>query len=207
MQTSLSVLVPVYNEQYLVAASLERLRLLESSPHLDRVEVIVVDDCSTDDTPRVLEQFKAALPAGGKTQWTFLRQEKNGGKGKAIQSALERATCEITVIHDADLEYHPKDLIAIVQVFVDEDADAVFGSRFAGGAVRRVLLYRHQLGNRFLTFLCNLVTNLNLTDMETCYKAVRTRLLKSIPLESSDFRIEPELTVKLAKRQARIFEI
>ena len=92
-------------------------------------------------------------------------------------------------------------------MFVEEDADAVFGSRFAGGEVRRVLLYRHELGNRLLTFLCNLVTNLNLTDMETCYKAVRTDLLKSIPLVSNDFRLEPELTIKLAKRQARIFEV
>ena len=207
MMTSLSVLVPVYNEQYLVAASLERLKVLESSPHLDRLEVVVVDDCSKDETPRVLEQFKAGLRAAGKTEWIFLRHEKNGGKGRAIQTALEHATCEITVIHDADLEYHPKDLLQIVQVFVDEDADAVFGSRFAGGAVRRVLLYRHQLGNRFLTFLCNLVTNLNLTDMETCYKAVRTQLLKSIPIVSNDFRLEPELTIKLAKRHARLFEV
>src|SRR5437870_2342082 len=137
MQTSLSVLVPVYNEQYLVSASLERLKILETSPHLDRIEIIVVDDCSTDDTPRALETFKAAVPAGGKMQWTFLRHQKNGGKGKAIQTALEHATCAITVIHDADLEYHPRDLLQIVKVFVDEDADAVFGSRFAGGAVRR----------------------------------------------------------------------
>ncbi len=208
MTTSLSVLVPVYNEQFLVATSLDRLRVLESSPALDRIEVIVVDDKSTDDTPEVLAAFeKAAREKGGKIEWIFLKHEKNGGKGKAIQTALERATCEISVIHDADLEYHPRDLVRIVQVFTEEDADAVFGSRFAGGAVRRALFYRHELGNRLLTFLSNLSTNLNLTDMETCYKAVRTDLLKSIPIYSNDFRLEPELTIKLAKRGARIFEV
>jgi SAM-dependent methyltransferase len=140
-------------------------------------------------------------------EWIFLAHEKNLGKGGAIVTALKNATCDVSVIHDADLEYHPKDLLRMVQVFVQEKADAVFGSRFAGGDARRVLNYRHQVGNRFLTFLCNLVTNLNLTDMETCYKAVKTELLKSIPIESRDFRLEPELTIKLAKRQARIYEI
>src|SRR5438105_8684503 len=206
MSTSLSVLVPVYNEQYLVAASLERLKVLETSPHLERVQVVVVDDCSKDETPRALEQFRAGLTPG-KLSWTFLRHDKNGGKGKAIQTALTHADCDITVIHDADLEYHPRDLLRIVRVFVEEEADAVFGSRFAGGEARRVLLYRHQLGNKLLTFLCNIVTNLNLTDMETCYKAVRTDLLKSIPIASNDFRIEPELTIKLGKRGARLFEV
>jgi glycosyltransferase involved in cell wall biosynthesis len=208
VSTSLSVLVPVYNEQFLVAASLDRLRVLETSPHLSRIEVIVVDDCSKDDTPEVLANFeKAAREKGGKIEWVFLKHEKNGGKGKAIQTALARATCDLCVIHDADLEYHPRDLLRIVQVFVEEEADAVFGSRFAGGAVRRALFYRHELGNRLLTFLSNLSTNLNLTDMETCYKAVRTELLKSIPIYSNDFRLEPELTIKLAKRGARIFEV
>jgi len=205
--TSLSVLVPVYNERFLVAASLERLEILATSEDLERVEVIVVDDASTDETPAVLAHFQRQLEARPKMSWTFLRHERNGGKGQAIRTALERATCEITVIHDADLEYHPRDLLRIVKVFAQERADAVFGSRFSGGEVRRVLLYRHELGNRFLTFLTNLVTNLNLTDMETCYKAVRTDLFKSIPLLSRDFRIEPELTIKLAKRHARIFEV
>jgi glycosyltransferase involved in cell wall biosynthesis len=200
-RTSLSVLVPVYNEQYLVGESLRRLRVL--------AEVIVVDDCSKDGTPEVLRAFAeacAAAPEPAMT-WRFLRHEQNGGKGRAIQTALAAATGELAVIHDADLEYHPKDLLRIVQVFVDEGADAVFGSRFSGGEVRRVLFYRHELGNRLLTFLCNLATNLNLTDMETCYKAVRTDLLKSIPIVSNDFRLEPELTIKLAKRDARIFEV
>jgi glycosyltransferase involved in cell wall biosynthesis len=211
-RTSLSVLVPVYNEQYLVAESLRRLEVLASSPHLERIEVIVVDDCSKDGTPDVLRAFeaeRAVTPAvaGAPIVWRFLRHEQNGGKGTAVRTALAEATCEIAVIHDADLEYHARDLLRIVAVFVEEGADAVFGSRFAGGEVRRVLFYRHELGNWLLTFLCNMVTNLNVTDMETCYKAVRTDLLKSIPLRSNDFRLEPELTIKLAKRGARLFEV
>jgi glycosyltransferase involved in cell wall biosynthesis len=230
--TSLSVLVPAFNEQHLVAASLRRLEVLRDSPHLERIQVIVVDDSSRDATAEVLRAFAAergialagacpAAPRGrgdpdaelrgrgehGGIEWVFLRHLANGGKGAAVRTALSVADCEVSVIHDADLEYHPRDLVRIVKVFVDEQADAVFGSRFAGGEARRALLFRHELGNRLLTFFTNLVTNVNLTDMETCYKAVRTDLLKSIPLVSNDFRIEPELAVKLAKREARIFEI
>jgi glycosyltransferase involved in cell wall biosynthesis/SAM-dependent methyltransferase len=208
---SLSVLVPVYNEQHLVEASLSRLEVLETSPVLSRIEVIVVDDCSKDRTPEILKRLatsrKELKDKKSKIDWTFLRHEKNGGKGKAIQTALAKATCDITVIHDADLEYHPEDLLKIVDAFEKERADAVFGSRFAGAEVRRVLMYRHELGNRLLTFLTNVVTDLNLTDMETCYKAVRTDLLKSIPIVSNDFRLEPELTIKLSKRGARLFEV
>jgi glycosyltransferase involved in cell wall biosynthesis/phospholipid N-methyltransferase len=223
---SLSVLVPVFDEQHLVAASLARLEVLESSPHLEAIQVIVVDDCSRDGTPEVLRAFatqrgiawtdEGPLEHGvelkahgrrGKLEWVFLRHVLNRGKGKAVRTALAEATGQISVVHDADLEYHPRDLARMVKVFVDEDADAVFGSRFAGGEARRALLFRHELGNRFLTFVTNVITNVNLTDMETCYKAVRTDLLRSIPLVSNDFRIEPELTIKLAKREARIFEV
>ena len=210
--TSLSVLVPVHNEEHLVAASLERLLVLETSPLLSRLQVVVVDDGSTDRTAEVLAAFQARMAArppaeGLRAEWRFERHPRNGGKGAAIQTALRHAACELTVIHDADLEYHPRDLLRFLPVFLDEHADAVFGSRFAGGATRRALLFRHELGNRLLTFLTNWVTNVNLTDMETCYKAVRTDLLRSIPLVSSDFRLEPELTIKLAKREARLFEV
>jgi glycosyltransferase involved in cell wall biosynthesis len=231
-RTSLTVLVPVFDEQHLVATSLARLEVLAGSEHLARVQVVVVDDSSRDATPGVLRAFAAergitlgpALPAAprgaappghlvlgsgvhGGVEWLFLQHERNGGKGAAVRTALAHAECALTVIHDADLEYHPRDLLRIVRVFLEEGADAVFGSRFAGGEARRALLFRHELGNRLLTFVTNLITNVNLTDMETCYKAVRTSLLRSIPIRSNDFRMEPELAIKLAKREARIFEV
>jgi glycosyltransferase involved in cell wall biosynthesis len=223
--TSLSVLVPVYNEQFLVRTSLERLKVLATSPHLERIQVIVVDDCSRDETPAVLAAIREQLehdhpskPASGlpgapsrervaKMTWQFLRHERNQGKGGAVRTAIELADCELSVIHDADLEYHPADLLKMVPLFVAEGADAVFGSRFLAGEFKRALFFKHELGNKLLTFLCNFASDLNLTDMETCYKMVRTDLLRSIPLVSRDFRIEPEITIKLAKRGARVYEV
>lgn len=208
--TSLSVIVPVYNEPYLVAASLSRLGVLAESPLLERVEVIVVNDGSSDETAASLENFRSSLDQNGcdpKFSWFFLHHEKNKGKGAAIRTGLEQATGDLVVIHDADLEYHPRDLLPMVEVFLYEDADAVFGSRFMPGGYKRALFFRHAMGNKFLTFLCDLLCDLNLTDMETCYKMVRTGLLKSIPLESSTFDVEPELAIKLARRGSRVFEV
>ena len=206
---TLSVLVPVYNEQYLVGNSLERLTLLGESPLLERVKIIVVDDGSSDQTPAALEAFRLSVSAtpNAKLEWLFLRHEKNQGKAAAIHTALAQADTELTVIHDADLEYHPQDLLKMVKVFVEEQADAVFGSRFLASEYRRVLFFRHEIGNRLLTLFSNLLSDLNLSDMETCYKMVRTPLLKSIPLVGRGFEIEPEITIKLAKRGARIFEV
>ena len=207
--TTLSILIPVYNEEYLVCASLERLKLLGQSALLERVEIIVVDDGSTDQTAAILSEFKRSLAEAplGKLQWHFVRHDSNLGKAAAIRTALSCSTAELTVIHDADLEYHPSDLLKMIHVFLEERADAVFGSRFLASEYRRVLFFRHQLGNHFLTLLCNIVSDLNLTDMETCYKMVRTELLKSIPLLGQGFEIEPEIAIKLAKRGARIFEV
>jgi glycosyltransferase involved in cell wall biosynthesis len=207
--TSLSVIVPAYNEQHLVVPSLDRLRLLGESPLMDRVRVIVVDDGSSDGTATALEQFSSSL-ADAPTpnmDWTFLRHPSNQGKAAAIHTGLSYANTELTVIHDADLEYHPQDLLKMAKVFLQEPADAVFGSRFLAGEYRRVLFFRHEIGNRLLTLMSNIVSDLNLTDMETCYKMVRTELLKSIPLVGRGFEIEPEITIKLAKRSARIFEV
>ena len=208
--TSLAVIVPVYNEQFLVEESLSRLRVLSDSALLESVKIIVVDDGCSDGTPKALDRFRTFLEKDvpdPKLSWVWVRHEKNGGKGAAIRTGLSQADTELVVIHDADLEYHPRDLLKMVEVFLCEDADAVFGSRFMAGGYKRALFFRHALGNNFLTFLCDIVCDLNLTDMETCYKMVRTNLLKSIPLESSSFDIEPELAIKLAKRGSRVFEI
>jgi len=207
--TSLSVLVPAYNEQHLVAPSLDRLRLLGECPFLDRVKVIVVDDGSSDGTAAALERFSRSLADAppARMEWTFIRHAANQGKAAAIHTGLVYADTELTVIHDADLEYHPQDLIKMAKVFLQEPADAVFGSRFLAGDYRRILFFRHEIGNKLLTLMSNIVSDLNLTDMETCYKMVRTELLKSIPLVGRAFEIEPEITIKLAKRGARIFEV
>jgi len=207
--TTLSVIVPAYNEQYLVGESLSRLLVLGESPLLEHIKVIVVDDASSDNTAEALAEYRLEIERRPhpKFSWVWLRHEQNAGKGAGIRTALMHVDTELVVIHDADLEYHPNDLPQMVELFLFEDADAVFGSRFMPGGYKRALFFRHSLGNKFLTFLCDVVCDLNLTDMETCYKMVRARLLKSIPLESSTFDVEPELAIKLAKRGARIFEV
>lgn len=205
--TSLSVIVPVYNEERFVEESLKRLFALDASLYLERIQLLVVNDCSTDGTNNILARLCTELPSlNGKFEWHFLNHSHNMGKGRAIQTALKKADCEICIIHDADLEYHPKDIIRMIPLFIEEEADAVYGSRFCTHEYRRVLMFRHELGNKILTFIRNLISNLNLTDMETCYKAIRTPLFKSIPIRSNDFRIELEITIKLAKRKAKIFE-
>jgi glycosyltransferase involved in cell wall biosynthesis len=206
---SLSILVPVYNEQYLVEASLNRLAVLADCPLLNRVRVIVVNDASKDQSAAALKRFRDSLGQSKLSQfeWIFLEHERNQGKGAAIRTAIPYVDTDLAVIHDADLEYHPDDLPKMIALFLEEDADAVFGSRFLSSDFRRVLLFRHSLGNKFITLLTNLVTDLNLSDIETCYKMVRADILKNIPWESDRFGIEPEITVKLAKRKARIFEV
>ena len=209
IRLSLSVLVPVYNEQYLVESSLARLGVLADVPCVERVRVIVVNDSSTDQTAAVVERFRSSLADTplSRLEWIFLEHERNRGKGAAIRTAIPHVNTDLTVIHDADLEYHPLDIAKMIPLFLAEDADAVFGSRFLSSDFRRVLLFRHSLGNKFITLLTNIVTDLNLSDIETCYKMIRSDLLKSIPWESDRFEIEPEITIKLAKRKARIFEV
>jgi glycosyltransferase involved in cell wall biosynthesis len=169
-----------------------------------------VDDASTDGTAEAIRRFRSSLESSEtdpKLSWAWLRHKKNSGKGAGIRTGLSHVDTELVVIHDADLEYHPRDLLKMVEVFFSEDADAVFGSRFMAGGYKRALFFRHAVGNKILTFLCDVVCDLNLTDMETCYKMMRSDLLKSIPLESETFDVEPELAIKLAKRGSRIFEI
>jgi glycosyltransferase involved in cell wall biosynthesis len=202
MGEHLSVVMPVYNERYLVAEAVRRVLGVES-PLIERLDLIVVDDGSTDGTRDILRGLAAAHP----DRITYIEHERNSGKGAAVRTGIDRAQGSVTVIQDADLEYDPNDLPRLIGPFLHHGADAVFGSRFLTSEHRRVLYYRHRLGNGLLTFLSNLFTDLDLTDMETCYKAVRTPLLQSIPIRSNDFRLEPELTFKLAKRGARMFEV
>jgi SAM-dependent methyltransferase len=196
----LSVLVPVYNERHVVAASLRRLLAIEN-PIIDGLEVIVVDDRSTDGSWEVLQRLAAQ-----DSRITLLRHEGNQGKGAAVRTALEQATGDISIIHDADLECDPADIPSLLVPFAREGADAVFGSRFLSAPYRRALRFRHTLLNKVITYISNWLTDLYLTDVETCYKAIKTTLFRSIPLRSKDFRFEVEIVSKLAKRRAHIFE-
>ncbi len=202
MPEHLSVVMPVFNERYLVSECVRRVLAVES-PLISRLDLIIVDDGSTDGTRDILRGFARDYP----DRITYIEHEKNGGKGAAVRTGVAHACGSVTVIQDADLEYHPRDLPRLIVPFIESGADAVFGSRFLTSAYRRALYYRHRLGNQLLTVISNLLTDIDLTDMETCYKAVRTELLQSIPIRSRDFRIEVELTFKLAKRGARIFEV
>ena len=196
----LSVLVPVYNERHVVEASLRRVLALQHEL-ISSLEVIVVDDGSDDGTRPVLERL-----ANEDNRITLICHEQNQGKGAAVRTAILRATGDIIIIHDADLEYNPDDIPGLLVPFATEGADAVFGSRYISAPYRRALMYRHTMTNKILTTFSNWFTDLALTDIETCYKAVTSTLLKSIPLRSNDFRWEVEIVFKLAKRRARIFE-
>ena len=197
----LSVIVPVYNERHLVETSVRRVLNIRH-PLIAGLEVVVVDDASTDGSGEVLASLQREVPS-----IVLLRHERNAGKGAAIRTGIARATGDVVVFHDADLEYDPQDFPALLRPFTEAGADAVFGSRYMVAQYRRALGFRHSLVNRVVTLLTNFFTDLNLTDVETCYKAVRTRLLKSIPIRSGDFRVEIELTAKLAKRRAHIYEV
>ncbi|MEK7667050.1 MAG: glycosyltransferase [Gemmatimonadota bacterium] len=202
MSIHLSVVMPVNNERYLVAESVRRVLAVRDDT-ISHLDLVIVDDGSTDGTRDILRR----LAKEHADRITLIELPRNAGKGAAVAAGVARATGAVTVIQDADLEYNPADLPRLLVPFIREGADAVFGSRFLAADYRRVLYFRHSLGNRLLTFLSNVVTDVNLTDVETCYKAVRTELLQSIPLRSRDFRIEVELTIKLAKRGARLFEV
>src|SRR6185503_14901199 len=196
----LSVMVPVYNEKHVVEASLRRVLALDH-PLISSLEVIVVDDWSTDGTWPILQKL-----ASNDSRIVLLRNERNLGKGAAIRTAIKHSTGEISIIHDADLEYDPADIPSLLVPFAKEGADAVFGSRYISAQYRRALMHRHTTINKILTSASNWLTDLSITDMETCYKAIKTDLLKSIPIRSNDFRFEVEITFKLAKRRARVFE-
>jgi glycosyltransferase involved in cell wall biosynthesis len=198
---SLSILVPLYNEEEFIVPILERVLRAELPGGMER-EIIVVDDGSDDGSAEAVEGFAARHPGAVRV----FRHPRNRGKGAAIRTALDQASGEFTIIQDADLEYDPNEYAHLLRPLLEGKADAVFGSRFLVAGERRVLYFWHALANWLLTTFCNMAADLNLTDVETCYKACRTSLLKSIPIRSDRFGIEPELTIKLAQREVRIYE-
>ena len=193
----LSVVIPVYNERDTIAEIIARV---------DRVpidkEIITVNDCSKDGTLDRLKELQQRYP-----NLKVLHHEVNQGKGAALRTGFAAAKGDMVIIQDADLEYDPKEYPKLIQPILDGRADVVYGSRFAGGECHRVLYYWHMLGNRFLTNMSNMFTNLNLTDMETCYKVFRREIIQKITVQENRFGFEPEITAKVARMKCRIYEV
>jgi glycosyltransferase involved in cell wall biosynthesis len=194
---SVSIIIPVYNERNTIRRLLDRVTVCGVDIH----EILVVDDASTDGTHELLD----ALPVTG--LFKVLRHERNLGKGAAVATGLAQASGDVVVIQDGDLEYDPSDLPELVAPILADEADVVFGSRFAGGRVRHVAYNRQRWANRWLTWLSNLFTDLDLTDMECGYKAFRRSLMDGMTIEEPGFAFEPEITAKLAKKRPRVYEV
>ena len=193
----ITILIPVYNEESTLRELVGRVLATEGEK-----EIILVDDGSSDSTPQILEQLAAEH---GEIE--VRRHTENQGKGAALATGMASFSGDIVLIQDADLEYDPADYPTLLQPIKDGNADVVFGSRFLGGAYGRVHLFHHYLGNRTLTLFSNLVTNLNLTDMETCYKVFTADVASRLNLKSKGFTVEPEITCKVARMKARIYEV
>jgi glycosyltransferase involved in cell wall biosynthesis len=197
MAMKLSVVIPVYNERATLRQVVERVLSVPLE-----LEVVCVDDGSSDGSREILAELRRQHP-----QIQVFLQARNMGKGAALRRGIQQATGDFVVIQDADLEYDPADYSLLLDPLVQGKADVVYGSRFLGAAPHRVLYFWHSVGNRLLTLLSNCLTNINLTDMETCYKVFRREIIQSIPIEEERFGFEPEITVKIAKRRLRIYEV
>src|SRR5579863_263743 len=197
----LSILIPVYNERTVAEQSLRLVLAAPLPENMDR-ELVIVDDCSTDGTWDILQRMAAADP-----RIKLHRHDVNQGKGAAVRTAIEKANGDFCLVQDADMEYDPSEYPRLLRPLLDGHADAVFGSRYLAGGQTRVLPFWHSMMNRGLTLFSNMFCNLNVTDMETCYKVFRTDLLKSIPIRSNRFGFEPEITMKVSKRKLRVYEV
>ena len=197
---TLSIVIPCFNEEKTLATCLERV--LDIEDDMLRLEIIIVDDGSSDGS-----YVTATEMAGRHPQLKLFQHQSNRGKGAALKTGIQNASGDIVAIQDADLEYQPRDLKRLIQPIIDDEADAVLGSRFATAGVHRVLYFWHSLGNRFLTLLSNMFTDLNLTDMESCYKVFRRELIQQIDIQETRFGVEPELVAKIAHLRPRIFEM
>lgn len=192
----LTVVIPCYNERGTIAAIVDAV----GASSWPEQEIIVIDDCSTDGTREVLEAISGKIDR-------LIRHDANRGKGAAIRSGVAAATGEVVIIQDADLEYDPSEYGKLLEPIAEGKADVVYGSRFIGAEPHRVLYFWHRMGNGFLTLLSNMLTNLNLTDMETCYKVFRREVIQGISIEEDRFGFEPEITAKIARGGFRIYEV
>lgn len=196
-EACLSVVMPVYNEQATLA---EIVRQVLAIPHL--LEIVMVDDCSRDETPRIAQELAAA-----DARVRYVRQERNGGKTEALKTGFALTRGDIVIIQDADLEYDPQEIAEVIAPILEHRADVVYGSRFLVRKAARVLYYYHYIGNKCLTMFSNMLTNLNMTDVETCYKAFRGPIIRNMTITSSGFGFEIEVTAKIAKLGCAIYEV
>jgi glycosyltransferase involved in cell wall biosynthesis len=204
MINKISIIIPAYNEESTISIIVDKIINLALIDNIKK-EIIIVNDSSTDDTDKIVENIIAKQKDN---EIVYIKHEKNLGKGAAIHSGIKNATGDYLMIQDADLEYDPAEINKLLKPILDGHADVVYGSRFIGGSAHRILFFWHTIGNKFLTFLSNFFTNLNLTDMETCYKLFKTSIIKKIKLKEKRFGFEPEITSKIAKiKGIRIYEV
>jgi glycosyltransferase involved in cell wall biosynthesis len=200
----ISIIVPAFNEESTISIIADKLLNLYLVNNIKK-EIIIINDCSTDNTEHLIQNIIKSNPTA---EIKYIKHEKNLGKGAAIHSGIKNATGDYLIIQDADLEYDPSEMNKLLKPVLEGYADVVYGSRFIGGAPHRILFFWHTIGNKFLTFLSNFFTNLNLTDMETCYKLFKTSIIKTISLQEKRFGFEPEITSKIAKiKGIRIYEV
>lgn len=204
MSLKLSIIIPAYNEENTIQSILEKVRMVELIGNVNR-EIIIVNDCSKDETEKKVIEYKTLHP---ELEISYYKHEFNQGKGAALHTGIEEAKGNLIIIQDADLEYDPNEFNILLQPILDGFADVVYGSRFMGGKPHRILFFWHSIGNKVLTFFSNALTNLNLTDMETCYKMWKSEIIKNIKLKEKRFGFEPEVTAKISRiPKVRIYEV